>query len=144
MSGTINTKTSEGTIETSLLQPLENISSSVETAIIKANIEDETPIMNVEIQAMFKGDWIAFVRKQIEKNIDDLVEAGEAGTCIVRFVVSKTGKVSNVEAVTMKGTKLAEIAVNAIRKGPNWIPAKQNGIHVNAYRQQPVTFTITD
>jgi protein TonB len=44
----------------------------------------------------------------------------------------------------MKGTKLAEIAVNAIRKGPAWKPAVQNGRQVNAYREQPVTFTITE
>jgi protein TonB len=39
----------------------------------------------------------------------------------------------------MKGSKLAEIAVNAIRKGPKWTPAQQNGRYVNAYRLQPVT-----
>jgi protein TonB len=39
----------------------------------------------------------------------------------------------------MKGTKLAEIAVNCIRKGPKWNPAIQNGTKVNAYRRQPVT-----
>ncbi len=62
----------------------------------------------------------------------------------MKFIVSKDGAVSNVEATTMKGTKLAEIAVNAIRKGPNWKPAQQNGRAVNAYREQPVTFTIQD
>jgi protein TonB len=144
MSGTINIKTSDGTNESSLLPPVEKVSSPVELAIIKANIEDETPVNHVEIQAMFKGDWTAFVKKQIEKNIDDLVEAGESGTCIVRFVVSKTGKVSDVEAITMKGSKLSEVAVNAIRKGPNWIPAQQNGREVNAYRHQPVTFKIDE
>ncbi len=44
----------------------------------------------------------------------------------------------------MKGSKLAEVAVNAIRKGPKWIPARQNSREVNAYRQQPITFTISD
>ena len=48
------------------------------------------------------------------------------------------------EATTMKGTKLAEVAVNAIRKGPNWTPAQQNGRYVNAYRLQPVTLTNPD
>ncbi|HEU5365127.1 MAG TPA: energy transducer TonB, partial [Hanamia sp.] len=57
----------------------------------------------------------------------------------VRFIVDKTGTVSDVQATTMKGSKLAEIAVNAIRKGPKWTPAQQNGRFVNAYRLQPVT-----
>ena len=76
--------------------------------------------------------------------MDELTDAGESGTCIVKFVVSKDGTVSDVEAITMKGTKLAEVAVNAIRKGPRWIPARQNGTAVNAYRQQPVSFQIAD
>ena len=60
------------------------------------------------------------------------------------FIVDKEGNVSSVEATTMKGTKLAEVAVNAIRRGPKWVPAQQNGRYVNAYREQPVTFTIQD
>jgi protein TonB len=44
----------------------------------------------------------------------------------------------------MKGTKLAEICVNAIRKGPKWTPAEQNGRKVKAYRKQPVTFQIAE
>ena len=44
----------------------------------------------------------------------------------------------------MKGTRLGEISVNAIRKGPKWIPAKQNGHIVTAYTEQPVTLTKPD
>ena len=72
------------------------------------------------------------------QDIDEFTES-DYGTCIVKFIVDKTGKVSQVEATTMKGSKLAEIAVNAIRRGPNWTPAQQNGRYVNAYRLQPVT-----
>jgi hypothetical protein len=39
----------------------------------------------------------------------------------------------------MQGSKLAEIAVSTIRKGPKWIPAMQNGRYVTAFRFQPVT-----
>jgi protein TonB len=63
---------------------------------------------------------------------------------MVKFFVAKDGTVSNVEATTMKGTKLAEVAVNAIRKGPKWIPAIQNGQPVNAYRMQPISFQLQD
>ncbi len=76
--------------------------------------------------------------------MDELTEAGISGTCIVKFIVSKDGRVSDVEAITMKGSKLSEVAVNAIRKGPDWIPAQQNGREVNAYRHQPVTFKIDE
>ena len=70
--------------------------------------------------------------------MDEFTES-DYGTCIVKFIVDKSGKVSNVEAITMQGSKLAEVATNIIRKGPNWIPAQQNGRMVNAYRLQPVS-----
>ena len=39
---------------------------------------------------------------------------------------------------------LANVAVNAIKKGPEWIPGKQNGKAVNSYIMVPVTFTLSD
>lgn len=139
----IDTKTVDGEIDDGK-PPVELKGiSTVEEPVKKASREDEIFIV-VEKEALFKGDWGAYVKKEIEKNLDELTEANESGTCIVRFVVSKDGSVSNVEAMTMKGTKLAEVAVNAIRRGPRWIPAIQNGTYVNAYRQQPITFKITD
>jgi protein TonB len=84
------------------------------------------------------------VSKAINNNIDELTEAGESGQCRVRFIVNKEGVVSDVEAITMKGTKLAEVAVNAIRKGPKWKPAQQNGRFVKAFREQPIQFKIEE
>lgn len=98
-------------------------------------------VINVDIQASFPGGvtaWTKYVQKAIEKELDDFTDA-DFGTCIVKFIVDKEGKVSQVHATTMQGTRLAEVSVNAIRKGPRWIPAQQNGHYVNAYRTQPVT-----
>ncbi|MEO6328242.1 MAG: energy transducer TonB [Ginsengibacter sp.] len=121
------------------------------TQVIEApppKAEDEDKIFTkVEIDASFPGGeagWSRYVKREIENHMDDLTDAGESGTCRVKFIVSKDGTVSAVEALTMKGTKLAEIATNAIRKGPKWKPAQQNGRFVNAFREQPVTFTIQE
>ncbi|MBN8787684.1 MAG: energy transducer TonB, partial [Terrimonas sp.] len=57
-------------------------------------------------------------------------------------IVDKEGNVSNTEALTLKGTKFSEVVVNAIAKGPKWVPAMQNGKPVKAYRKQPVAFQI--
>lgn len=95
----------------------------------------------VEVEAQFPGGqaaWTKFISKIIEQHIKELTEK-DYGTCVVKFVIDTRGNVHYVEATTMKGTKLAEIAVDAILKGPKWIPAQQNGQNVNAYRLQPVT-----
>ncbi|HEV8081114.1 MAG TPA: TonB family protein [Chitinophagaceae bacterium] len=138
-------KNLEGKIDDGTISPPQEIrNSKVLEAPIKNYSEDDNKFIPVEIEATFKGNWNAYIKKEIEKNIEELTEAGESGTCVVKFIVSKNGRVSDVEAITMKGSKLAEIAVNAIRKGPKWIPARQNDREVNAYRQQPVTFTINE
>ncbi len=61
-----------------------------------------------------------------------------------KIIVGTDGSVRNVEATTMKGTVLAKLTVDAIKTGPKWIPAKQNGHLVEAYRLQPVTLTNPD
>jgi protein TonB len=97
--------------------------------------------MIVEMEASFPGGldkWTQYIQRAILNELDEFGE-NDYGTCIVKFVVDKNGKVSDVEATTLKGTKLAQVAINAIRKGPKWIPAEQNGRKVNAYRLQPVT-----
>lgn len=141
----IDIKTVEGKIDDGgIIQPQEIKNSQIIEIPKKLIAEDNLPFTSVEIEAKFKGDWGAYLKKEIEKNIDELTEAGESGTCVVKFIVSKDGSVSEVEAITMKGSKLCEVAVNAIRKGAKWIPAQQNGREVNAYRHQPVTFKINE
>lgn len=100
-----------------------------------------------EIAASFPGGdeaWNKFMFKVLKKNIDALTDDGKSGTCRVKFIVDTTGKVSDVEALNMKGSVLARIVVDAIANGPKWVPAQQNGRVVRAYKEQPVTFTIQE
>jgi protein TonB len=143
----VDVKTVEGTKDVGIVAPpVEEKSQAIEAPKVVAAEEDKV-FTKVEIEASFPGGdagWSRYVKKEIESHIDELTEAGQSGQCRVRFIVSKDGTVSDVVALTMKGSKLAEVAENAIRKGPKWTPAQQNGRHVNAYREQPVTFTIQD
>ena len=112
------------------------------------NISSEDQVFTkVEVEAQFPGGdaaWNRFVQREVEKRIDDLTDDGRSGTCEVQFIVDKEGNVSAVEALTMKGTTLAEVAVNAIQKGPKWVPATQNGRQVRAWRRQKLTFRLPD
>ena len=100
-----------------------------------------------EIEASFPGGdeaWNKFMFRVMKKNIDALTDEGKSGTCRVKFIVDTTGKLSNVEALNMKGSVLARIVVDAMITGPKWIPAQQNGRRVKAFKEQPVTFTIEE
>ncbi|MDE3214458.1 MAG: energy transducer TonB [Bacteroidota bacterium] len=142
----IDVKTVAGTKDLGIVAPpTEDQGTAIVAAPAKKEDEDKV-FTKVEIEASFPGGaeaWTRYVTRAIQNDIDEFTDQ-DYGTCIVKFIVDKTGKVSSVEATTMKGTKLAEVAVNAIRKGPNWIPAQQNGRYVNAYRLQPVTLQNPD
>ena len=141
-SAKIDLKTIEGTKDIGIVSPPSGIEGShvIATPVSKKS-EDDIPFGPVEIEAQFPGGaeaWQRYIRKAIMAQLNDFSDA-DYGTCIVQFIVDKNGNVSDVKATTMMGTKLAEIAINAIRKGPGWTPAMQNGHYVNAYRLQPVT-----
>jgi protein TonB len=143
----IDVKTVEGTKDLGIVAPpTEEKGTGVVAAPVEKKEDEDKVFTKVEIEAQFPGGpgaWQKYVTRAISAQIDEFTES-DYGTCIVKFVVDKTGAVSDVQATTMKGTKLAEIAVNAIRKGPKWTPAQQNGRYVNAYRLQPVTLQNPD
>ena len=143
----IAVKTVEGTKDLGIVAPPSEEKGTQVIAPPAEKKEDPDKIFTkVEIEAQFPGGpgkWAQYVQRAIQAEADEFSES-DYGTCVVRFIVDKNGNVSDVQATTMKGSKLAEIATNAIRKGPKWIPAQQNGRQVNAYRLQPVTLTNPD
>jgi protein TonB len=143
----IDVKTVEGTKDLGIIAPpVESKGTQVLAAPVVKKEDEDKIFTKVEIDASFPGGaggWTKYVRNAILANLDEFTES-DYGTCIVKFIVDRTGKVSNVEAITMKGSKLAEVATNIIRKGPKWIPAQQNGRQVNAYRLQPVIYKNPD
>ncbi|HWR33343.1 MAG TPA: energy transducer TonB, partial [Chitinophagaceae bacterium] len=63
---------------------------------------------------------------------------------IVQFIVNEDGSISEIKANTNHGYGMENEAMRIIRIGPKWIPAKQNGLIVNSYVQQPVTFSVSE
>ena len=100
----------------------------------------------VEIEATFPGGdaaWTKYVFNAM-KDADINWKNADQGTCRIRFIVDKHGSISDVEALNMKKTRLAKFAVKIISDGPKWRPASQDGKYVNAYREQPITLTLTN
>lgn len=58
----------------------------------------------------------------------------------VRFVVSRTGDIKDIEATRpqYKGTILTDSLTQIIKRMPKWTPGKQNGINVNVYISIPL------
>lgn len=108
--------------------------------------DDNIVFSKVEEEAVFPGGAAAyknFLQKNIRAGVpaDNKAPAG-VYTVIVRFIVHKDGKVSNPVAETNMGYGMEAEVIRLIKISPDWIPAKQNGFVVNAYRRQPVTFVV--
>ncbi|MEO6136247.1 MAG: energy transducer TonB [Ginsengibacter sp.] len=143
----IDVKANVGDEFTGILAPPDlPVGTQILAGVSPGQENKDSVFMTVEIDATFPGGpaaWHKFVSNAIMKEMDEFAE-NDFGTCNVQFIVDKDGNVSDVHALDMKGSKLAEIAVNSIRKGPRWNAAMQNGKKVNAYRRQPVTFRNPD
>jgi periplasmic protein TonB len=64
------------------------------------------------------------------------------GTVQIQFVVCNDGEVCSIQAMNSVHPLVDLVAVKAIRKGPRWEPALQNGKSVKAYQRQPITFIL--
>lgn len=111
----------------------------------QAVVEDvETPLLVVEQNPEFSGGYEAmqkFLRDKIQ--YPTLAqESGIQGTVFISFVVSKTGKISNVKVLRGIGGGCDEEAVRVVKEMPNWIPGKQNGQAVPVQFQIPVKFQL--
>ena len=109
--------------------------------------EDENKVFEkVEVEASFKGgerEWTKYLLRNLDANVPVENGANEGTyTVTVQFIVDKEGKISDVKALTSHGNGMEEEAMRVIKKGPDWVPAIQNGRNVKAYRKQPITFVV--
>ena len=81
--------------------------------------------------------------KQTIKYPAEAQKKNEQGRVIVRLVISKTGKVENVEVIRGVSQSIDNEALRVVRLMPNWIPGEQNGQKVDVYYTLPVMFKIT-
>jgi hypothetical protein len=112
----------------------------------KSDDIDNKIFSKVEIEAAFPGGYKEWY-KYWDRNLD-IKEIEKKGcppgsyTVVVEFIVHNDGRVTDVKALTNHGYGMEEQSIRLISKGPYWIPAKQNGKNVIAYRKQPITFVI--
>ena len=109
---------------------------------------DNKVFVKVEIEPSFPGGlagWSAFLQANLRAKIP--VDSGApAGTYTVflQFIVDRSGNISNMRPLTNHGFGMEQECIRVMKLSPNWLPARQNGHIVAAYKKQPFTFVIAE
>lgn len=122
-----------------------------DTVQVKGADGMEKVFTRVDEEATFKGGmaaWTKYLQNNFE--VDKVVKKMPAKkttyseVAMVRFIVSKSGEISNVEVENKVHSALRKEAIRLIKESPTWLPAMQKGKPVNAYRRQPITIEISN
>jgi protein TonB len=107
---------------------------------------DGKPFVKVEIESHYPGGDAAWLR-YLNKNLrfpQEAIDQELSGSVVVRFIVDKDGTISDVEAIGGSDNGgIRDEVVRVIKKSGKWVPAVQNGRYVKSYKQQPVTFQLS-
>ncbi len=136
---TISIKDVQGTDE----QHGQDIADLAKTVIQEKPVE-EKPYVTVEQMPQYPGGETE-MRKYIAKSTrypEVARENGVQGRVVVRFVVSKTGKIENVEVIKSLDPACDKEALRVVSSMPNWTPGRQNGAAVSVYFVVPISFTL--
>ena len=71
------------------------------------------------------------------------MKSGKSGKVVVRFVVSKTGKVENPEIMRSISPELDAEALRVVGTLPNFIPGQSDGKPVACHYALPISFSLT-
>lgn len=117
----------------------------------KVNEKDKDKNMiftKTEVEPTFpkeNGGWQQFLQKNLNADVP-LNKEAPTGTykVMVQFIVDEAGKLSDIKPLTTNRYGMEEEVVRLMKISPDWIPAKQNGRNVTAYKKQTVTFVISE
>lgn len=106
--------------------------------------KEEEPFVSVEQMPQFPGGNTELM-KYIANNLKYptiAAENGIEGRVIVRFVVGKDGRVSNIEIQRGLDSSCDKEARRVVESMPRWTPGRQNGREVPVYFTLPILFKL--
>lgn len=104
----------------------------------------DNPFITVEDMPVFPGGESA-MQKFVADNLkypESAQKAGIQGRVTVRFIVGKTGDISDVRVIRGIDPECDAEAVRMIQSMPKWTPGKQNGIAVPVYFTLPIVYRL--
>jgi TonB family protein len=124
-----------------------------QTALTTASIPARKPVKVegeiftvVEEQPEFQGGMknLGAYLAQNLKYPEAAMKANVEGRVFVRFIVTKTGEVTDVQILKGIGYGTDAEAVRVVQNMPKWIPGQQNGHPVNVQYNLPINFQLDE
>ena len=109
------------------------------------NIVEEEIFVPAEEMPTFQGGDLSKFRNWVQSNVkypQIALENGIQGNVVIKFVVEKDGKLSNIQVLQTPDKTLADAAVQVLQKSPKWKPGKQRNKPVRVTYTLPVSFKI--
>jgi len=107
-------------------------------------VPDEEPTILVDEEAEFPGGYPG-IMKFIQENFvipSSVLDEGNGGRVVLRFVVEKDGQISNVSVIQSLSNDCDKAAIKVVQRMQNWKPAKNNGRVVRAWYTIPINVTL--
>ncbi|HET9571433.1 MAG TPA: TonB family protein [Bacteroidales bacterium] len=120
------------------------IETKIGAAKMDSAIKSGKPLNVVEVMPQFPGGeeaLMSFIKQNLRYPIWD-AKQGLEGRVILRFVVNKTGKVSDIEVIRGVSPGCNTEAIRVVKMMPDWKPGTQKGIPVNVYYTLPIVYKL--
>ena len=112
--------------------------------VVEQIVEEEI-FVTAEEMPTFQGGDLSKFRNWVQSNVkypQIALENGIQGNVVIKFVVEKDGKLSNIQVLQSPDKTLADAAVQVLQKSPKWKPGKQRNKPVRVTYTLPVSFKI--
>lgn len=113
----------------------------VEEIEVEEEIVEEAPFMKVEVMPSFMGGDLNTFRKWVagEFRIPAIAaENGIQGRVVVKFVIEKDGRLTNIEFLQSPDRVYEEEVTRVLSKSPKWIPGRQRDALVRVQYILPI------
>jgi TonB family protein len=119
----------------------ENSYSPNELSVTAA--DSSAPLKKVEVAASFPGGqagWYEFLAKNL-KYPKEAIKNEIQGTVLVKFVVKADGTLTDIDAISGPQALTAE-SLRIIAASGKWVPARDHGVTVDSYNEQPIIYKL--
>ena len=116
-----------------------------EVGEVVEQIVEEEIFVTAEEMPTFQGGDLGKFRAWVMQHVKYppiALENGIQGNVVVKFVVEKDGKLSNIQVLQSPDKTLSEAAIQVLQKSPKWKPGKQRNKPVRVTYTLPISFQI--